>query len=76
MAFQSAEIGGNQELYFENLTNAKCITKIPKVVPLDQPWAKCGLFAAVAFRPVFCGLLAAFCFENFAIMVYNILVNC
>ena len=24
---------------------------------VDQPWAKCCLFAAVALRPIFCGLL-------------------
>ena len=35
MAVQSAEIRGNQGLYFENLTNAKFITKILIVVPLD-----------------------------------------
>ena len=43
---------------------------------LHQPWAKCGLFAAAALKPIFCGLIAAFCLENFAIMVRNILVIC
>ena len=43
-------------------------------IGLDQPWAKCGLFAAVALRLIFCGLIAAFCPKNFAIMVCNILV--
>ena len=43
-------------------------------IGLHRPWAKCGLFAAVALRPIFYGLIAAFCLENFAIMVYNILV--
>ena len=32
---------------------------------LDQPWAKCGLFAAAALRPIFCGLIAAFCLKKF-----------
>ena len=44
--------------------------------PLERPWAKCGLFAAVALRPIFCGLIVAFCLKNFAIMVCYILVIC
>ena len=32
---------------------------------LTQPWAKCGLFAAAALRPIFCGLIAAFCLKIF-----------
>ena len=42
---------------------------------LHQPWAKCGLFAAVALLPIFCGLIAAFSVINFAIRVCNTLVN-
>ena len=41
-----------------------------------RPWAKCGLFASAALRPIFCGLIVAFCLQNFAIMVCNILVIC
>ena len=37
---------------------------------LNLPWAKCGLFAAAALSPIFCGLIAAFCPLNLAIMVY------
>ena len=43
---------------------------------LQRPWAKSSLFAAAALRPIFCSLIAAFCLENFAIVVYNILVIC
>ena len=48
----------------------------PAEETVDQPWAKCGLFAAVAMRLTFCGLIAAFCLKTFAIMVCNILVIC
>ena len=44
------------------------ITHQPSVqagVALDQPWAKCGLFAAAALRPIFCGLIADFCLKIF-----------
>ena len=34
-------------------------------VAVDQPWAKCGLFAAAALRPTFCSLIAAFCSKKF-----------
>ena len=54
----------------------KLLSAFHRKEDLDQPWAKCGLFAAVALRLIFCGLIAAFCPENFAIMVCNILVIC
>ena len=31
---------------------------------LDQPWAKCGLIAAAALWPVFCGVIVAFRLKN------------
>ena len=46
------------------------------LIALNRPWAKCGLFAAAAWRPIFCGLIVAFRLKNFAIMVCNILVIC
>ena len=35
-------------------------------IHVHQPWAKCGLFAAAALRPIFCGLIAAFCLKTFS----------
>ena len=32
---------------------------------INQPWAKCGLFAAAALWPVFCGLTVALSLRNF-----------
>ena len=46
------------------------------LIALNRPRAKCGLFAAAAWRPIFCGLIVAFRLKNFAIMVCNILVIC
>ena len=34
-------------------------------VAQNQPWAKRGLFAAAALRPIFCGLIAALCSNKF-----------
>ena len=41
-----------------------------------QPWAKCGLLAAAALRPIFCGLIAALSENFFHHMVCNILFIC
>ena len=41
-----------------------------------RPWAKCILFTAAALRPIFCGLIAASCLEDFDNMDYNIIVIC
>ena len=35
----------------------------------EQPWAKCGFFAAAALRPIFCGLLEAIFFPR--VILYN-----
>ena len=54
--------------------NIGCIQYLTKVMTDDRddiyitlisrrPWAKCGLFAAVALRPILCGLIAAFCLK-------------
>ena len=43
---------------------------------VHRPWAKCILFAAAALRPIFCGLIAASCLEDFDNMDYNIIVIC
>ena len=49
------------------LTIHKCqgLTLDKAVVDIGQPWVKCGLFAAAALRPIFCGLIAAFCLKKF-----------
>ena len=36
-----------------------------RIISLDRPWAKCGLFAAAALWPVFCGLTVALSLRNF-----------
>ena len=48
-----------------------------KINPIDQPRAKCGLFAAAALRPTIFGLLEAIRRKSFAIIkVWNILAIC
>ena len=47
------------------------------LIDVYQPWAKCGLFAAAALKPIVCSLLVAFCLKKFAIStVWNILAIC
>ena len=40
-----------------------------------QPWAKCGLFAAAALRPISCSLIVAFSLQGLAIMVAIITIS-
>ena len=43
---------------------------------LSTAMGKVRPLAAAALRPTFCSLIAAYCLENFVIMVCNILVLC